>query len=58
MAHDILHNYGHTFVDNSPEEWGKHEKLLYDMTNEIERKMLSAFLDTIGVSTKVPEDGQ
>jgi hypothetical protein len=59
VAHDILKDYGHSFVDNSPDEWSNHEKLLYDMANEIERKMLTAFLEALGVSTiRVPEDGQ
>ena len=55
VAHDILKHYGHSFVDNSPDEWSNFEKQIYDMANEIERKMLSAILETLGGSTTKEE---
>ena len=49
VVHEVLQYYGHAWVKNPPDEWDNYEKQIYDMANEIETRMLKAFLKTLGV---------
>ena len=50
VSHNILQYYGYSFVDRHPDEWDKTEKMIYDMVNDIENKMIVEILKTLNAS--------
>lgn len=51
-GHDVLLYCGYDFVDNHPEEWSNSEKQIYDLVCEVEKRMLTGFLEVLGVTDK------
>jgi len=44
---DVLVEYGETWVNNPPDEWGKHERQLFDMLNEVEMRTKKQVIEII-----------
>jgi hypothetical protein len=51
-GHDALQHCGYDFVDNHPEEWSNSDKQIYDLVNEVEKRMLTGFLEVLGVTVE------